>query len=49
LIPRKRSHPDVQKMMMVCCGTKEGFVSLTSRDCRLRYFERLTSPLIPFI
>jgi hypothetical protein len=35
-------------MTKVCCGTKEGFVCLTSRKWRIRYFERLTSPLIPF-
>jgi hypothetical protein len=35
--------------MKVCCGTKEGFVCLTLRNCRIRYFVRLVSPLIPFI
>jgi hypothetical protein len=28
LIPRKRSHPDLQKMAKEYCGTKEGFVCL---------------------
>jgi hypothetical protein len=48
-MPRRRSHPNLQKMTKVYRGTKEGFVCLTSRNWRIRYFERLMSPLIPFI
>jgi hypothetical protein len=36
-------------MTKECCGIKEGFMCLTSRDSRIRYFKRLMSPLIPFI
>jgi hypothetical protein len=36
-------------MTKMCCGTKEGFVCLTSRNSRIRYFMRLMSPIIPFI
>jgi hypothetical protein len=28
----KRSHPDLRKMIKEYCGTKEGFVCLTSRN-----------------
>jgi hypothetical protein len=45
----KRSHPDLRKVTKVCCGTKEGFVCLMSRNWRIRYFERFTIPLISFI
>jgi hypothetical protein len=40
------SHLDLRKTTNECHGTKEGFVCLTLRNLRIRYFERLTSPLI---
>jgi hypothetical protein len=40
---------DLWKMTKVCCGTKEGCVCLTPRSWGIRYFERLTILLIPFI
>jgi hypothetical protein len=36
-------------MTKVCYGTKEGCVCLTLRSWGIRYFERLTILLIPFI
>jgi hypothetical protein len=38
-----------RRMMKVCCGTREGFVCLTSRNERIRYFMKHMSLLIPFI
>jgi hypothetical protein len=48
-ILRKRSRLPFQKMKKVCCGTREGFVCLTSRSGRTRYFMKHMSLLIPFI
>jgi hypothetical protein len=47
-MPRKRSHPNLQKMTKESCRTKEGSVYLTLMNWRIRYFMRLTSLLIPF-
>jgi hypothetical protein len=49
VISRKRSRLAFQKMRKECCGTREGFVCLTSRNWRIRYFVRHMSLLIPFI
>jgi hypothetical protein len=36
-------------MRKVFCGTREGFVYLTSGNLRIRYFMKHMSLLIPFI
>jgi hypothetical protein len=46
IISRKRNSLDLRKMIKEYYGTKEGSVCLTSRRWRIRYFERLTNPII---
>jgi hypothetical protein len=46
---KEEKSPTFQKMRKVCCGIKEGFVWLTSRNWRIRYFVKRMSLLIPFI
>jgi hypothetical protein len=46
---RKRSLLAFRKMRKVFCGTREGFVYLTSGNLRIRYFMKHMSLLIPFI
>jgi hypothetical protein len=36
------------RMRKECCGTREGFVCLTSRNWKIRYFMRHMSLLIPY-
>jgi hypothetical protein len=46
---KEEKSPIFQKMRKVCCDTEGGSVCLTSRNCRIRYFMRHMSLLIPFI
>jgi hypothetical protein len=48
-ISRKRGYLAFRKMRKECCGTRDGFVCLTSRNWRIRYFVKHMSLLISFI